>query len=153
MTELWPIDSTEHHWVSIRRTPLDDQDPKLFIIIIRVLLNAQLSPNVTLWSCDVAGDESLPWCCSKKKKEVNISACLTYCKSHLFQESPSAMVRTQQNSRRSTGGHATCAKWADSLPVKTSSSCPKPHHKHPERSGNNNVGSLPHYQCGIRWSL
>src|SRR5882724_5387614 len=88
----------------------------------------------------------------QKKMEANISACLTYCKSRLFQESPSAMVQTQQNSKRLTGGHATHAKWADSLPfkAKTSSSHPKPHHKHPERSGNNDMGSLPHYQCGIR---
>jgi len=64
--------------------------------------------------------------------EANISTCLTYCKSRLFQESPSAMVRTQQNSKRLTGGHATCSKWANSFPVKakTSSSRPKPHHKH-----------------------
>jgi len=55
------------------------------------------------------------------------------------------MARTRQNARRSTGGRATHARWAVSLPVKArASSCPMPDHKHSDKLENNNIGSLPH---------
>src|SRR5882724_9937558 len=75
--------------------------------------------------------------------------------SHLSPLSPSchssAMARTKQNAKKSTGGRATPASWAGSLPVKSkaSSSGPKRDHKRPYNSGNNDVGSLPRYQCGF----
>src|SRR5882672_9667050 len=89
----------------------------------------------------------------RKKTETNISACLTYCKSLniCLQEQPLAMTQTRQNSKKSTGGHAPHSRWTSSLPVKAKASSPhsNPDHKHPDKSGNNNVGSLPHYQCGF----
>lgn len=61
-------------------------------------------------------------------------------------ESPLEMARTRQNSKRSTGGRATRARWASSLPVKAQASSPrpKPVHKGPDKSANNDVSSLPH---------
>src|SRR5882724_2232855 len=65
----------------------------------------------------------------------------TFC----LQKLSSAMARTRQNARRSTGGHATCAIWAVSLPVKArASSHPMPDHKCPDKLKNNDVDSLPH---------
>src|SRR5882724_173060 len=63
----------------------------------------------------------------------------------------SAMARTKQNSKKSTGGHATPASWPGSLPVKSKAPSPRPKqdHKRPDNSGNNDVGSLPRYQCGF----
>ena len=67
------------------------------------------------------------------------------CTNICLQKSSSAMARTRQNARRSTGGHATHASWAVSLPVKARpSSCPMPDHKHPDKLENNDIGSLPH---------
>src|SRR5882672_2979177 len=51
------------------------------------------------------------------------------------------MTQTRQNAKKSTGGHAPHARWTRSLPVKVKASSPhsKPDHKHPDRSGNNDI--------------
>jgi len=67
------------------------------------------------------------------------------CTNICSQKSSSAMARTRQNARRSTGCHATRARWAVSLPVKArASSHPMPDHMHSDKLENNDVGSLPH---------